>query len=140
MIVRVNVHPSSGLDNCGGFTVYVGRNGAAKAPPKNMGHGLSPGESSPWIDIGRYMSKPGVRSPDNYFPPVLCAAMAEGELEVLCLMVEVSLGLGTRVPRCVQLIGNLISRGLAWVLRGWGGVPHHLASAGHPRQPPCWGK
>ena len=27
MIARVNVRPSSGLDNCGGLTVYVGREG-----------------------------------------------------------------------------------------------------------------
>ena len=50
--------------------------------------------------------------------------MAKGEPEVLCPIAEVSLGMGTRVPRCVQLIGNLIPRRLAWVLGESVGLPH----------------
>jgi len=85
----------------GGKTMYVGHDGMAEQAKGAIY--LAPGESSPWVDIGRYMNEMGPRSWETYLSPVLCAEMTDPQTNGLYLIAEVAAGLGTDVVRRLEV-------------------------------------
>ena len=80
-----------------GKTVYVGNDGEGENPEKEQY--FSPGQASPWVDVGQYMNLQGTRSWDTYLSPLLCGAMTDPQADGLYLLAEIAQGPGIRVVR-----------------------------------------
>lgn len=103
ILIRVHVVPNHdqpfGWD---GKTIYVGargENGDAAVPKDQW---LVPGQSTNWIDIGRFMNRQGERSSDTYLSPVLLGVMSE-PAGGLHLVAEVATGPGIGVVRRIEV-------------------------------------
>ena len=80
-----------------GKTVQVGRDGEGSEAL------LPAGETTPWIDVGRYMNKQGTRSWDTYLSAVLCGVKTQPKADGLHIVADVAQGPGTRVIRRIAV-------------------------------------
>jgi len=118
-----------------GKTVYVGKDGMGDKT--DAARYLSPGEMSPWVDVGQYMNPQGTRSWDTYLSPVLCAEMTDPQTNGLFLIAEVAQGPGTDVIRRVEVKKPELSatsreRVYPWILgyATWNSNPPFLPTLG----------
>jgi len=101
ILVRLHVVPNSNKPfGWNGVTVYVGADCARETAE---GPYLSPGEASPWIDVGQYMTLEGTRSWATYLSPLFCGVLTEPKADGLYVLAEVAQGPGTRVIRRVEV-------------------------------------
>lgn len=104
IFVRVNIVPNDEEPfDWKGKTVYVARDGEHAEPNIPLEQWLGPGERSPWVDVGRYMTKRGARSSERYLSPVLCGAMTSPPADGLHLLAEVAHGPGTGIVRRIEV-------------------------------------
>ena len=101
ILVRLHVVPNSNKPfGWNGMTVYVGRGGESETAEQQY---LSPGEASPWVDVGQYMNLEGTRSWSTYLSPLLCGVMTDAKADGLYVLVEVAQGPGTRLIRRLEI-------------------------------------
>ena len=103
ILVRLNIVPNHEQPfSWTGKTVYVGRDGEGEKP--DLARVIPPGETTPWIDVGRYMNKQGERSWATYLSPLLCGVMTEPRADGLFIVAEVAQGPGTKVVRRLEVM------------------------------------
>jgi hypothetical protein len=102
MLVRLNVVPNHEKPfGWSGKTIYVGPDGASETPGRRY---LAARQTSPWIDVGQYMSLEGERSwAATYLSPLLCGIMTEPKSKGMHVLVEVAQGPGTQVIRRLEI-------------------------------------
>src|SRR5690606_23203198 len=130
ILLRVNVVPNSARPfDWKGMTIYVGRKGEYEKEQQAEGDWLTPGETTPWFDAGRYMMQRGDRSPIYYLSPVLCGVLTEPKADGLHLIAEVARGRGIKLVRRIEVhkpeIKNVNEWEYPWRLRygTWNGEP-----------------
>ena len=106
ILARIHIMPNSGNPfGWDGKTFYLSKNGEGEIvlpnkPDEPSGQKvptegwLAPGESTPWVDIGKYMLLRGDRSSLNYLSPVFCGVLTSPERHGLHVIVEVAQGRG----------------------------------------------
>ncbi len=103
ILVRLNITPNHPEPfSWWGWVTHIGQ----MEDPDRAKHGdkwLSPGQRSPWVDIGRSMTLRGTRSPDTYLSPVLCGVETTKGQPGLHLLAEVAEGQGNRVVRRIEV-------------------------------------
>ena len=102
ILIRLGIVPNHNEPfSWDGKTVYVGNDGEGEKPEKKQY--ISPGQASPWVDVGQYMNLQGTRSWDTYLSPLLCGVMTDPQADGLYLLAEVAQGPGTRVVRRLEV-------------------------------------
>ncbi|MFV2069623.1 MAG: hypothetical protein ACC645_21875, partial [Pirellulales bacterium] len=102
ILIRLNIVPNHFQPfGWAGKTVYVGHDG--EADNRNPDRYLSPSQSSPWVDVGKYMSRQGTRSWETYLSTLLCGVITLPSGDGLYLLAEVAQGPGLKVIRRVQV-------------------------------------
>jgi len=102
ILVRLNIVPNHNQPfSWNGKTVYIGNDGEGEKPQEERY--LSPGQASPWVDVGQYMNLQGTRSWDTYLSPLLCGVMTDPQADGLHLLAEVAQGRGTRIVRRLEI-------------------------------------
>ena len=125
--VRLNIVPNNNQPfTWNGKTVYVGRDGAHDQA--NEAVWLTPGERSPWVDVGAFMSLRGTRSYDTYLSALMCGIQTQPISDGLHVLVEVAEGRGVGVIRRVdihkpEVPASTPARVVPWNL-GWGTWNH----------------
>ena len=120
ILIRLNIVPNDSKPfTWTGKTIYVGRDGEGERP--DASRYFAAGETTPWVDVGQYMSKQGTRSWATYLSPLLCGVLSEPRADGLFLAAEIAQGRGTRVIRRLEvkkpdLPGVTEKRQYPWVL------------------------
>jgi len=107
ILIRINPVPNHDMllgpkSNWNGKIFFAGRVGESddKVPAADW---LAPRESTPWIDIGRYMNQQGTRSPVIYLSSVLCGIMTSPQADGIDVLAEVATGAGAGVLRRMEI-------------------------------------
>lgn len=102
VIVRLNIVPNTDQPfTWVGKYFFIGKDGEGEKP--EAPRFLAPGESSPWVDVGQYMTKMGTRSYATYLSTLLFGVQTEPAADGLYLLVEVATGRGNGVLRSVAV-------------------------------------
>jgi hypothetical protein len=122
ILIRVHIVPNHNKPfGWSGWTLYVGKQEGNRKDLENQW--LSPGEQSPWVDLGRGMNLRGTRSPDTYLAPVLCGVETSDHQAGLHLLAEVAEGKSQRVMRRIEVhkpeLKSTDARDYPWIL-GYG--------------------
>ena len=143
LLIRLNIVPNHNKPfGWSGKTIYIGHDGEGEtSDPTRF---LAPGETTPWVDVGRYMHAQGTRSWATYLSTVLCGVLTDPATDGLFLMAEVAQGPGTRVLRRLEVAKPELparpeSREYPWLLGygTWNGAGPFLPTLGLmvPTQP-----
>ncbi|MAE59921.1 MAG: hypothetical protein CMJ49_01040, partial [Planctomycetaceae bacterium] len=139
IIIRLHVVPNHHRPfTWAGKTVRIGQAGEGDETY------LPAGDTTPWIDVGRYMTRRGTRSGDTYLSTVLCGVKTKPKSTGLHLIADVAQGPGTRIIRRIavdkpELPGEGRDRAYPWMLgySVWNGGQPALPTLGLliPTQP-----
>ena len=118
ILVRVHVVPNNDKPfGWRGWTTYIGSEEGENLPADKW---LAPGSQSPWLDIGRGMSRRGALSPETYLSPVLCGVFTTDQKPGLHLLAEVAAGKGQNIIRRIEIhkpeLKQSDTRSYPWVL------------------------
>jgi len=108
ILIRINPVPNHDVllgteSNWNGKIFFAGRAGNHDDDKVPAADWLAPGDSTPWIDIGRYMNQQGTRSPVTYLSSVLCGLMTSPRADGIHVLAEVATGPGTGVLRRLEI-------------------------------------
>lgn len=104
LVVRVNIVPNDQEPfDWKGKTLYLAADGEHARSDIPLDQWLRPGQSSPWVDLGRYMTLRGARSSENYLSPVLCGVLTSPPVDGLHLTAEVARGRTLAVIRRIEI-------------------------------------
>jgi len=143
IIVRLNIVPNHDQPfTWTGKVLYIGKDGEGEKP--DAARYLAPGERSPWVDVGQYMTKQGTRSWATYLSTLLLGVDTTPAADGLYLAAEVAQGPGTGILRRVEvakpeLPNHPTGRVYPWLLGygTWNGYTPFLPTMGLlvPTQP-----